>query len=127
MVAVRNWELRIFRSNFFALSTYFYIALAAGHNLEKYIPCSVFCAAASGILPFLHPQKVHCRFHCNRFVYGASRLLPITRRSTDYLFIALGFLFISELVRAIQGKTEWKHFGIASGILAFAFLLLVLE
>ena len=39
---------------------------------------------------------------------------------TYYLFIALGFLFLSELIRAIQKKTPMKHFLISSGIIAAA-------
>jgi hypothetical protein len=42
---------------------------------------------------------------------------------TYYLFLALAFLFISELVRAAKGKTEWKHFFISSGILGLAMIL----
>ena len=42
---------------------------------------------------------------------------------TYYLFLALGFLFLSELVRAATGKTPWKHFFISSGILALAMIL----
>src|SRR5690606_20117245 len=38
-----------------------------------------------------------------------------------YLFIALGFLFLSELLRAAVGKTDWKHFGISTGVLTLAF------
>lgn len=42
---------------------------------------------------------------------------------TYYLFIALGFLFISEVVRVIQKKTEIKHFLISSGIIAASCLI----
>ncbi|HPZ24895.1 MAG TPA: YfhO family protein, partial [Kaistella sp.] len=42
---------------------------------------------------------------------------------TYYLFIALGFLFVSELIRAFQHKISWKHFGISNGILALAIIL----
>jgi len=39
---------------------------------------------------------------------------------TYYLFLGLGFLFISELVRAIKKKVPMKHFLISSGIIASA-------
>ncbi|MDO4224952.1 MAG: hypothetical protein Q4C75_03565, partial [Bergeyella zoohelcum] len=38
-------------------------------------------------------------------------------------FLALAFLFLSELYRAFKSKTDWKHFGLSSGILAVAFVL----
>ena len=42
---------------------------------------------------------------------------------TYYLFIGIGFLFLSELIRVLLKKSDWKHFGISSGVLALAFLL----
>ncbi|HCR75841.1 MAG TPA: hypothetical protein DIW37_05450, partial [Chryseobacterium sp.] len=42
---------------------------------------------------------------------------------TYYLFLALGFLFLSELIRGILKKTPMKHFLISSGIVAASCLI----
>jgi hypothetical protein len=40
MVVVRNWKYALLGATFFGLSTYFYIAIAAGHN-GKSIPLNI--------------------------------------------------------------------------------------
>jgi len=47
---------------------------------------------------------------------------PLNRKLA-YLFVGIGFLFLSELIRVLLKKSDWKHFGISSGVLALAFLL----
>lgn len=121
MVAVRNWKYALLGATFFGLSTYFYIALAAGHN-GKIHTVAYFAPLLAGILLVYIHKKYIVGFIVTALFMGL-QIAANHPQMTYYLFIALGFLFISELVRAIQGKTEWKHFGIASGILAFAFLL----
>ena len=121
MVAVRNWKYALLGATFFGFSTYFYIALAAGHN-GKIHTVAYFAPLLAGILLVYIRKKYIIGFIVTALFMGL-QIAANHPQMTYYLFIALGFLFISELVRAIQGKTEWKHFGIASGILAFAFLL----
>ncbi len=121
MVAVRNWKYALLGATFFGLSTYFYIALAAGHN-GKIHTVAYFAPLLAGILLVYIRKKYITGFIVTALFMGL-QIAANHPQMTYYLFIALGFLFISELVRAVQGKTDWKHFGIASGILAFAFLL----
>ncbi|MGZ5284816.1 MAG: YfhO family protein, partial [Kaistella sp.] len=121
MVAVRNWKYAFLGATFFGLSTYFYIALAAGHN-GKIHTVAYFAPLLAGILLVYIRKKYVIGFIVTALFMGL-QIAANHPQMTYYLFIALGFLFISELVRAVQGKTEWKHFGISSGILALAFIL----
>lgn len=121
MVAVRNWKYAFLGATFFGLSTYFYIALAAGHN-GKIHTVAYFAPLLAGILLVYIRKKYVIGFIVTALFMGL-QIAANHPQMTYYLFIALGFLFISELVRAVQGKTDWKHFGISSGILALAFIL----
>ncbi|MBU8881639.1 YfhO family protein [Kaistella sp. DKR-2] len=121
MVAVRNWKYALLGATFFGLSTYFYIALAAGHN-GKIHTVAYFAPLLAGILLVYIRKKYIIGFIVTALFMGL-QIAANHPQMTYYLFIALGFLFLSELIRAIQGKTDWKHFGISSGILALAFVL----
>ncbi|MGZ5197487.1 MAG: YfhO family protein [Kaistella sp.] len=121
MVAVRNWKYAFLGATFFGLSTYFYIALAAGHN-GKIHTVAYFAPLLAGILLVYIRKKYVIGFIVTALFMGL-QIAANHPQMTYYLFIALGFLFISELVRAVQGKTDWKHFGISTGILALAFIL----
>lgn len=121
MVAVRNWKYALLGATFFGLSTYFYIALAAGHN-GKIHTVAYFAPLLAGILLVYIRKKYLIGFIVTALFMGL-QIAANHPQMTYYLFIALGFLFLSELIRAIQGKTDWKHFGISSGILALAFVL----
>ena len=121
LVAVRNWKYALLGATFFGLSTYFYIALAAGHN-GKIGTVAYFAPLLAGILLVYIRKKYVIGFIVTALFMG----LQITAnhpQMTYYLFIALGFLFLSELIRGFQGKTDWKHFGISTGVLALAFVL----
>ncbi|WHF51638.1 YfhO family protein [Chryseobacterium gotjawalense] len=121
LVAVRNWKYALLGASFFGLSTYFYIALAAGHN-GKIHTVAYFAPLLAGILLVYIRKKYVVGFIVTALFMGL-QIAANHPQMTYYLFIALAFLFLSELIRAFQGKTDWKHFGISTGILALAFVL----
>lgn len=121
LVAVRNWKYALLGATFFGLSTYFYIALAAGHN-GKIHTVAYFAPLLAGILLVYIRRKYILGFIVTALFMGL-QVAANHPQMTYYLFIALGFLFVSELVRAFQHKISWKHFGISNGILALAMLL----
>ena len=121
MVVVKNWKYALLGATFFGLSTYFYIALAAGHN-GKIQTVAYFAPLLAGILLVYIRKKYVVGFIVTALFMGL-QVAANHPQMTYYLFIALGFLFLSELARAFQGKTDWKHFGISTGILALAFVL----
>lgn len=121
LVAVKNWKYALLGATFFGLSTYFYIALSAGHN-GKIHTVAYFAPLLAGILLVYIRKKYILGFMVTALFMGL-QISANHPQMTYYLFIALGFLFLSELIRAFQGKTDWKHFGISTGVLALAFLL----
>ena len=121
LVAVRNWKYALLGATFFGLSTYFYIALAAGHN-GKIHTVAYFAPLLAGILLVKKKKKYILGFIVTALFMGL-QVAANHPQMTYYLFIALGFLFVSELIRAIQHKISWKHFGISNGILALAMIL----
>ncbi|UBB89689.1 YfhO family protein [Candidatus Kaistella beijingensis] len=121
LVAVRNWKYALLGATFFGLSTYFYIALAAGHN-GKIHTVAYFAPLLAGILLVYIRKKYILGFIVTALFMGL-QVAANHPQMTYYLFIALGFLFVSELIRAFQHKISWKHFGISNGILALAMLL----
>ncbi|QBO58593.1 YfhO family protein [Chryseobacterium salivictor] len=121
LVAVRNWKYALLGATFFGLSTYFYIALAAGHN-GKIHTVAYFAPLLAGILLVYIRKKYVVGFIVTALFMGL-QIAANHPQMTYYLFIALAFLFLSELIRAFQGKTDWKHFGISTGVLALAFVL----
>ena len=121
MVAVRSWKYALLGATFFGLSTYFYIALAAGHN-GKIHTVAYFAPLLAGILLVYIRKKYILGFIVTALFMGL-QVAANHPQMTYYLFIALGFLFVSELIRAFQHKISWKHFGISNGILALAMIL----
>lgn len=121
LVAVRNWKYALLGATFFGLSTYFYIALAAGHN-GKIHTVAYFAPLLAGILLVYIRKKYILGFIVTALFMGL-QIAANHPQMTYYLFLGLAFLFVSELIRAVQKKTLWKHFGIATGILALAFIL----
>ena len=113
MVVVRNWKYALLGATFFGLSTYFYIALAAGHN-GKIHTVAYFAPLLAGILLVYIRKKYVLGFICTTLFMGL-QIAANHPQMTYYLFIALGFLFLSELIRAIQKKTDWKHFSANNG------------
>lgn len=121
MVAVRNWKYALLGASFFGLSTYFYIIIAAGHN-GKVNTIEYFAPLLAGILLVYIRKKYILGFIITTLFFGL-QVAANHPQMTYYLFLGLGFLFLSELVRAIQKKTPMKHFLISSGIIAFALAL----
>ncbi|VFB03071.1 Predicted membrane protein [Chryseobacterium taihuense] len=116
MVAVRNWKYALLGATFFGLSTYFYIIIAAGHN-GKVNTIEYFAPLLAGILLVYIRKKYILGFIVTTLFFGL-QVAANHPQMTYYLFLGLGFLFISELVRAIQKKAPMKHFLISSGIVA---------
>jgi hypothetical protein len=121
LVTVRNWKYALLGALFFGMSTYFYIIIAAGHN-GKVHTIAYFAPLLAGILLVYIRRNYIVGFIVTALFMGL-QVAANHPQMTYYLFIALGFLFLSELIRAVQGKTDWKHFGISSGVLALAFAL----
>ncbi|WP_210151138.1 YfhO family protein [Chryseobacterium scophthalmum] len=118
MLAVRNWKYALLGATFFGLSTYFYIIIAAGHN-GKVNTIEYFAPLLAGILLVYIRKKYVLGFIITTLFFGL-QVAANHPQMTYYLFLGLGFLFISELVRAIKKKVPMKHFLISSGIIASA-------
>ncbi|MDR6403822.1 MULTISPECIES: hypothetical protein [Chryseobacterium] len=116
MVAVRNWKYALLGATFFGLSTYFYIAIAAGHN-GKINTIEYFAPLLAGIL-LVYIRKQYIWGFIVTTLFMGLQIAANHPQMTYYLFLALGLLFLSELIRAIQKKTPMKHFLISSGIIA---------
>ncbi|KFF13562.1 hypothetical protein IW15_07195 [Chryseobacterium soli] len=121
MVVVRNWKYALLGATFFGLSTYFYIIIAAGHN-GKVNTIEYFAPLLAGILLVYIRKKYILGFIVTTLFMGL-QIAANHPQMTYYLFLALGFLFISELVRAILKKTPMKHFLISSAIIAGACII----
>ncbi|MFL9833530.1 YfhO family protein [Chryseobacterium terrae] len=121
MVAVRNWKYALLGATFFGLSTYFYIIIAAGHN-GKVNTIEYFAPLLAGILLVYIRKKYVIGFIVTTLFFGL-QVAANHPQMTYYLFLGLGFLFISELVRAIKKKVPMKHFLISSGIIASALII----
>lgn len=121
MVVVRNWKYSLLGATFFGLSTYFYIAIAAGHN-GKINTIEYFAPLLAGIL-LVYIRKSYIWGFIVTTLFMGLQIAANHPQMTYYLFLALGFLFISELIRTIQKKTPVKHFLISSGIIAVACLI----
>lgn len=120
-VVVKNWKYALLGATFFGFSTYFYIALAAGHN-GKIHTVAYFAPLLAGIL-LVYVRKKYVVGFIVTTLFMALQIFANHAQMTYYLFLALGFLFLSEFIRAILKKISWKHFGISTGILALAFVL----
>ena len=121
MSAVRNWKYALLGATFFGLSTYFYIIISAGHN-GKVHTIAYFAPLLAGILLVYIRKKYLLGFAVTTLFMGL-QIAANHFQMTYYLFIGIGFLFLSELIRVLLKKSDWKHFGISSGILVLAFLL----
>ncbi|WP_295202920.1 hypothetical protein [uncultured Chryseobacterium sp.] len=121
IVAVRNWKYALLGATFFGLSTYFYIIIAAGHN-GKVNTIEYFAPLLAGIL-LVYIRKQYIWGFIVTTLFMGLQVAANHPQMTYYLFLALGFLFLSELIRTIQNKTPVKHFLISSGIIAASCLI----
>jgi hypothetical protein len=97
----------------FHLFLYYY---CSGHN-GKVNTIEYFAPLLAGIL-LVYIRKQYIWGFIVTTLFMGLQIAANHPQMTYYLFIALGFLFLSELIRAIQKKTPMKHFLISSGIIA---------
>ncbi|SHG35526.1 YfhO family protein [Chryseobacterium vrystaatense] len=116
MVTVRNWKYALLGATFFGLSTYFYIIIAAGHN-GKVNTIEYFAPLLAGII-LVYIRKQYIWGFIATTLFMGLQIAANHPQMTYYLFLALGFLFFSELIRVILKKVSVKHFLISSGIIA---------
>lgn len=118
MVVVRNWKYALLGATFFGLSTYFYIIIAAGHN-GKVNTIEYFAPLLAGILLVYIRKKYIAGFIITTLFFGL-QVAANHPQMTYYLFLGLGFLFLSELIRAVLKKVPMKHFLISSAVIGFS-------
>lgn len=121
MVVVRNWRYALLGATFFGLSTYFYIIIGAGHN-GKVHTIAYFAPLLAGILLIFIRRKYVLGFIATALFMGLE-IVANHFQMTYYLFIAIGFLGLSELIKVIKKKSDWKHFGISSAVVGLALIL----
>ncbi len=121
MVTVRNWKYALLGSLFFGLSTYFYIIIAAGHN-GKVHTIAYFAPLLAGIL-LVYLRKNYIWGFIVTTLFMGLQIAANHPQMTYYLFLGLGFLFISELIRAVKKQITMKHFLISTGIVGAACLI----
>lgn len=121
MVAVRNWKYALLGSLFFGLSTYFYIIIAAGHN-GKVHTIAYFAPLLAGIL-MVYMRKNYVWGFIVTTLFMGLQIAANHPQMTYYLFLGLGFLFLSELLRAILKKISFKHFLVSTAIIGVACLI----
>ncbi|RQP10006.1 MAG: hypothetical protein EAS48_08020 [Chryseobacterium sp.] len=108
MATVRNWKYALLGAVFFGLSTYFYIIIAAGHNGKVHTIAYFAPLLASVIMVFFRRQ--YFWGFVSTTIFMALQLVANHPQMTYYLFIALGFFLLSELLRAIFKTKDYKHF-----------------
>ncbi len=118
MVTVRNWKYALLGALFFGLSTYFYIIIAAGHN-GKVHTIAYFAPLLAGIL-LVYMRKNYVWGFIVTTLFMGLQIAANHPQMTYYLFIGLGFLFLSELIRAVKKQIKMKHFLISTGIVGLA-------
>ena len=121
MVTVRNWKYALLGSLFFGLSTYFYIIIAAGHN-GKVHTIAYFAPLLAGIL-LVYIRKNYVWGFIVTALFMGLQIAANHVQMTYYLFLGLGFLFLSELIRALRKKISMKHFLISTAIVGLACLI----
>lgn len=121
MVVIRNWRYALLGATFFGLSTYFYIIIGAGHN-GKVHTIAYFAPLVAGILLVYLRKKYILGFIATALFMGL-QIAANHPQMTYYLFLGLGFLFLSELIRGVTKKVEMKHFLISTAIVGVACLL----
>ncbi|QHN65412.1 YfhO family protein [Bergeyella cardium] len=122
MVCLKNnWKYALLGALFFGFSTYFYIIIGAGHN-GKVHTIAYFAPLVAGILLIYIRQKYALGFIITSLFMGL-QIAANHPQMTYYLFLALAFLFISELIRVVMKRTHLKHFLISTGLVGLACVL----
>ena len=123
MVTLRNWKYALLGATFFGLSTYFYIIITAGHN-SKVQTIAYFAPLLASIL-LVYIRRSYLWGFILTTLFMALQLVANHPQMTYYLFIGLGFLFLSELLRAILKTKDYKHFFISTAVIGVAIVLAV--
>ncbi|MCL1666517.1 YfhO family protein [Elizabethkingia ursingii] len=121
MVALRNWKYALLGATFFGLSTYFCIIIAAGHN-GKVHTIAYFAPLVASILLVYIRRNYFWGFVATT-LFMALQIMANHPQMTYYLFIGLGFFFLSELLRAILKTKDYKHFFISTAVVGVAMVL----
>lgn len=121
MVALRNWKYALLGATFFGLSTYFCIIIAAGHN-GKVHTIAYFAPLVASILLVYIRRNYFWGFVATT-LFMALQIMANHPQMTYYLFIALGFFFLSELLRSILKTKDYKHFFISTAVVGIAMVL----
>ena len=108
-------------ATFFGLSTYFCIIIAAGHN-GKVHTIAYFAPLVASILLVYIRRNYFWGFVATT-LFMALQIMANHPQMTYYLFIALGFFFLSELLRAILKTKDYKHFFISTAVVGIAMVL----
>jgi len=116
MVLFRNWKYALAGSVFFALGTYFFIIIGAGHNAKVHA-IAYFAPLVAGII-LLYQRKYILGFLLTALFMGLE-LSANHPQMTFYLFLIMTVYFIVELIQAVKLK-KIKSFAIATGLLVFA-------
>jgi len=119
MVLFRNWKYALAGSVFFALGTYFFIIIGAGHNAKVHA-IAYFAPLVAGII-LLYQRKYILGFILTALFSGLE-LSANHPQMTFYLFLVMIVYFVVELIQAVQSKTI-KSFFISTGLLAVACLV----
>ena len=121
MVALRNWKYALLGATFFGLSTYFCIIIAAGHN-GKVHTIAYFAPLVASILLVYIRRNYFWGFVATT-LFMALQIMANHPQMTYYLFIGLGFFFLSELLCAILKTKDYKHFFISTAVVGVAMVL----
>lgn len=119
MVIFKNWKYALAGSIFFALNTYYFIIIGAGHNAKVHA-IAYFAPLVVGII-LLYRKKYVLGFVLTTLFMGLE-LSANHPQMTYYLFLVMLVYFVVELINAVKTK-EIKSFAISTALLAIAGLI----
>lgn len=119
MVLFKNWKYALAGSIFFALGSYFFIIIGAGHNAKVHA-IAYFAPLVAGII-LLYQRKFILGFLLTALFMGLE-LSANHPQMTYYLFLVMAVYFVFELINAVK-TNELKSFAISTGLLIGACLI----
>lgn len=119
MVLTKKWQYALAGALFFAMSTYFYIIIGAGHNAKVHA-IAYFAPLVAGII-LLYQQKYILGFILTALFMGLE-LSANHPQMTYYLFLVMLVYFIVKLFEAIKTK-KIKPFLISGALTGIACLI----
>lgn len=119
MVLFRNWKYALAGSVFFALGTYFFIIIGAGHNAKVHA-IAYFAPLVAGII-LLYQRKYILGFIFTALFVGLE-LAANHPQMTFYLFLVMLVYFVVELIQAVKLK-QIQSFAVSTGLLTAACLV----